>query len=65
MNGLSAFDHKQGPLHDPEGPKILAKTLENNLNDKSCLSALPLDINDPEFAEAIIDMCYGLKANIS
>jgi uncharacterized protein (UPF0261 family) len=63
MNGFSAFDHKQGPLHDPEAPDIFLKTLEKNLGDKSCLRALPFYINDPEFAQAIIDISYGFKSD--
>jgi len=56
MNGFSAFDHREGPLHDPEAPGIFMQTLEANLADKSCLKALPFYINDPEFAEAIISI---------
>ncbi len=41
MNGFSAFDHKQGPLHDPEAPGIFIKILEKNLEEKSSLSVLP------------------------
>jgi uncharacterized protein (UPF0261 family) len=65
MHGFSAFDHKEGPLHDPEAPEIFLKTLEKNLDDKSCLSALPFYINDPEFAQAIIDISYCFKSDIS
>ncbi len=65
MNGFSAFDHKQGPLHDPEAPGIFIKSLETNLNDKSCLEALPFYINDFEFAQAIIEMSYRIKPDIS
>jgi len=65
MNGFSAFDHKQGPLHDPEAPDIFLKALEENLADKSCLNALPLYINDSEFAQAILDISYRFKSDIS
>jgi len=64
MNGFSAFDHKEGPLHDPEAPDIFLKTLEQNLDDKSCLSALPFYINDSEFAQAIIDMSHRISPDI-
>ena len=64
MNGFSAFDHKQGPLHDPEAPEIFFKTLEKNLEDKACLEALPFYINDSEFAQAIIDMSYRISPDI-
>ena len=65
MNGFSAFDHKEGPLHDPEGPGIFIKSLEENLNDKSCLEALPCYINDSEFAQAILDMSYRISPDIA
>jgi uncharacterized protein (UPF0261 family) len=65
MNGFSAFDHKQGPLHDPEAPEIFLKTLEKNLEDKACLEALPFYINDSEFAQAVIDMSYRINSDIS
>jgi uncharacterized protein (UPF0261 family) len=65
MNGFSAFDHKEGPLHDPEAPEIFIKILEKSLDDKSCLNALPFYINDPEFAQAIIDISYHVNPDIS
>ena len=65
MNGFSAFDHKEGPLHDPEAPEIFKKMLEKDLDDKSCLNALPFYINDPEFAQALINMAYRINPDIS
>ena len=65
MNGFSAFDHKQGPLHDPEAPDIFLTTLEKNLDDKSCLNALPLYINDSEFAQAILDKLHLINSDIA
>ena len=65
MNGFSAFDHKQGPLHDPEAPGIFLKSMEKNLNDKSCLEVLPFYINDPEFAQEILDRLYRINPDIS
>ncbi len=65
MNGFSAFDHKEGPLHDPEAPEIFIKILEKSLDDKSCLTALPFYINDPEFAQAIIDISFRINPDIS
>jgi len=65
MNGFSAFDHKKGPLHDPEAPGIFLKSFEKNLNDNSCLETLPFYINDSEFALAILDICYRIKPGIS
>ncbi|MEE4264217.1 MAG: Tm-1-like ATP-binding domain-containing protein [Desulfobacteraceae bacterium] len=65
MNGFSAFDHKEGPLHDPEAPEIFLKGLKKNLHDKSCLEALPCYINDAEFAQAIINMSYRISPDIA
>jgi uncharacterized protein (UPF0261 family) len=65
MNGFSAFDYKEGPLHDPEGPGIFLKNLEENLNDKSCLEALPFYINDSEFAQEILDKLYPINPDIA
>ena len=65
MNGFSAFDHKEGPLHDPKGPGIFIKSLEENLNDKSCLEALPFYINDSEFAQEILDKLYLINPDIA
>jgi uncharacterized protein (UPF0261 family) len=65
MNGFSAFDHREGPLHDPEAPEIFIKILEKSLDDKSCLTALPFYINDPEFAQAIIDISFRINPDIS
>jgi uncharacterized protein (UPF0261 family) len=58
MNGFSAFDHKDGPLHDPEAPGIFMQALETNLVDQSCLGALPYYINDPEFAKVILEQNF-------
>ena len=65
MHGFSAFDHKDGPLHDPEAPEIFVKALEKKLDGRSCLKTLPLYINDPEFAQAIIDWSYRISPDIS
>jgi uncharacterized protein (UPF0261 family) len=55
MRGLSAFDHEDGPLHDPEGPRLFAATMQSGLNDGFHLELLPFHINDPEFGRAVIE----------
>ena len=60
MQGLSAFDHEQGPLHDPEGPRLFAAGMQANLNDGSNLDLLPYHINDPKFGRAVIDTLKDL-----
>ena len=61
MDGFSAFDSKHGPLYDPAAPQLFAKTFQEHLNDHGTLSLLPCHINDPEFAEAIIEAFYHLN----
>ena len=65
MNGFSAFDHREGPLHDPEAPEIFLKTMEDRLDDRTCLEALPYYINDTEFGQAIMNWSYRLAPDIS
>ena len=60
MGGFSAFDSKKGPLYDPAAPQLFATTFREHLNDHGTLSLLPYHINDPEFAEAIIEAFYKL-----
>ena len=64
MNGFSAFDHEDGPLHDPGAPAIFLNNLKKNLDDDSCLEALPYHINDSDFARAVIDRSYRIISDI-
>jgi uncharacterized protein (UPF0261 family) len=54
MKGFSAFDAKEGPLHDPQAPKRFVKSLQAQLTDTSQIHALPYHINDSGFSEAVI-----------
>jgi uncharacterized protein (UPF0261 family) len=62
MNGFSAFDHQEGPLYDPDAPRLFAETLQEHLVDPNIVSLLPYHINDPEFARAILDAIGQLKS---
>lgn len=62
MDGFSAFDSKQGPLYDPAARQLFAETFQEHLNDHGDLSLLPYHINDPEFAEAVLDACCQLMS---
>jgi len=64
MAGFSAFDSKQGPLYDPHAPQLFAKALQERLNDHRAVSVLSYHINDPEFAEAILEAYYQLMKKI-
>ena len=61
MGGFSAFDRKEGPLYDPDAPQRFAQTMHKNLNDHRIMSLIPCHINDPEFAEAILEAVYHLN----
>ena len=60
MKGFSAFDSKEGPLHDPQGPLRFLKALEAQLTDTSRIHTLPYHINDSEFSEAVIERFQDL-----
>jgi len=62
MNGFSAFDHPEGPLYDPDAPRLFAETLQEHLVDPSIVSLLPYHINDPKFAQSILDAIGQLKS---
>jgi len=53
LGGFSAFDHREGPLHDPGAPEFFAEALREGLNATSSLRLLPYHINDPEFADEV------------
>lgn len=54
LGGFSAFDSKEGPLHDPTAPELFATTLKKTLRDGSSLHLLPHHVNDPAFSMALI-----------
>ncbi len=54
--GLSALDAKGHPFHNPEADEALFEELEQSVvqtNDRT-IRRLPLHINDPEFAAALV-----------
>jgi uncharacterized protein (UPF0261 family) len=54
--GISAIDAEGGPFHDPEADATLFDALESTLKqtDSRRLARLPLHINDPAFADALV-----------
>jgi uncharacterized protein (UPF0261 family) len=60
MKGFSAFDAKEGPLHDPEAPARFVKSLEARLSEPSRIHTLPYHINDSEFSNAVIHRLHDL-----
>jgi uncharacterized protein (UPF0261 family) len=55
--GLSAIDAAGQPFHDPEADTALFDELESSIHRTRGrqISRLPLHINDPAFAQAVID----------
>jgi len=51
--GISAIAMEGGPFHDPVADCALIDTLLTNLNDLVEVHDLDLEINDPQFAEAM------------
>jgi uncharacterized protein (UPF0261 family) len=60
LGGYSAFDHPQGPFYNPRAPEVFAETLKKTLAQEIPLQTLPFHINDPEFAQALIQAFENL-----
>ena len=60
MRGFSAFDAKEGPLHDPHAPARFVKSLQAQLSDTSRIHTLPYHINDSGFSKAVIERLQEL-----
>jgi uncharacterized protein (UPF0261 family) len=55
LNGVSAIDVEGGPFYDPAADEALFEALRANLKDNVELNELEHNINDPEFAQAMVD----------
>jgi len=55
LNGVSAIDVEGGPFYDPTADHALFAALRTNLKDNVELHELELGINEPEFAQAMVD----------
>jgi uncharacterized protein (UPF0261 family) len=55
LNGVSAIDVEGGPFHDPDADRALFDALRSNLADTVELIELEHNVNDPEFAHAMVD----------
>jgi len=53
--GFSVWGQKGHPFYDPDGVRLFIKVIKKELNPEISLEILPYNINDSEFAEAIID----------
>jgi uncharacterized protein (UPF0261 family) len=55
LKGVSAIDVEGGPFYDPAADAALFEALRANLSDNVELHELEHNINDPEFAQAMVD----------
>ena len=55
LRGVSAIDVEGGPFYDPAADQALFEALRDNLGPNVELHELDHEINDPEFAEAMVD----------
>jgi uncharacterized protein (UPF0261 family) len=55
LKGVSAIDVEGGPFYDPAADEALFDALRENLKDNVELHELEHNINDPEFARAMVD----------
>lgn len=67
LHGLSALDAPGKPFHTPEANKVLFETLERKFQRTELhhLHALPLHINDPEFAQAVAQQVKTTLAHLA
>ena len=61
LGGFSAFDRPGGPFYEPHAPEIFAQTFKKKLKAGIPLHILPFHINDPEFAQALIQAFERLE----
>ncbi len=65
MQGVSMIDAKGKPFYDPEADKMLFDTIEREFQPapNRQLVKLDLNINDPAFAEALVDHFLEIVAS--
>jgi uncharacterized protein (UPF0261 family) len=63
LKGVSAIDVEGAPYWDPEADKALFEAIRKHLDQsKVTLHELDLDINDPAFADAMVDCLVDMMA---
>ena len=58
--GVSMIDAPGQPFHDPEADAALFETLKANLREDIEVIEMPVNINDPAFATAMVDRLHDL-----
>ncbi|NLE11382.1 MAG: hypothetical protein GX630_07715, partial [Actinobacteria bacterium] len=59
--GFSEHDSPRGHLHDPSLPPVFAEHLQKVMPEGVPVVVLPYHINDPEFADAIIEQARAFQ----
>jgi uncharacterized protein (UPF0261 family) len=62
LKGFSAHDSTEGHLHDPSLPPVFAEHLKKVMPKGVPVIELPNHINDPEFADAIIEQVVRFQS---
>jgi uncharacterized protein (UPF0261 family) len=67
QSGVSALDAPGQPFHDPEADDVLFNELESTIDwtENRRLIRLPLHINEPAFAQAIVDSFLSLHKQVA
>ena len=61
LGGFSAFDHPEGgPMPDPEAPRVFLDAFRAGLRRDVPLTVYPGHINDPEFADHLVNILEDL-----
>jgi uncharacterized protein (UPF0261 family) len=55
LNGVSAIDVEGAPFHDPDADQALFQALRDHVTENVELHELEHNVNDPEFAHAMVD----------
>jgi uncharacterized protein (UPF0261 family) len=55
LKGVSAIDVEGGPFYDPQADQALFEALRSNVGPNAELHELEHNVNDPEFAHAMVD----------
>ncbi len=56
MGGFSAFDSDSGPMPDQKARQCFTDALQQRLNENSRSQILPYHINDPDFAQIVVQV---------
>jgi uncharacterized protein (UPF0261 family) len=64
LKGVSMIATEGGPFHDREADEALFAALREDLGDHVEVHELDLDVNDPEFADAMANRLHELMQTL-